>query len=158
MQERRGRTALRNAKSVRCTGVVISEQNNSTKSTACKGENGDLQHASLRWIEVNDVTWKLTDGVMERTPACHGKWPGFNVERGIAWAIDTGWPFKKPRWYARCGDQSYGPTKLDTARRAAMAFANGAKSFPRLRYRQIIHRPGQSSRRSRCRGRDAHTI
>jgi hypothetical protein len=67
---------------------------------------------------------------MERTPACHGKWPGFNVERGIAWAIDTGWPFKKPRWYARCGDQSYGPTKLDTARRAAMAFANGAKSFP----------------------------
>jgi hypothetical protein len=41
----------------------------------CRDENGDLQQAPLRWIEINTATHKLTDGVMERTPACHGKWP-----------------------------------------------------------------------------------
>jgi hypothetical protein len=81
---------------------------------------------SLEWIEVNDVTWKLTDGVMERTPACHGKWGGFNIERGLAWVIDVGWPFGKSAWYARCGDRSYGPTDLRAAKEAARAFVTGA--------------------------------
>ena len=112
------------------TGVAFSEQNSSTISTACKGENGDLQKASLRWIEVNSVTHKLTDGVTERTPASHGQWGGFNIERGVAWVIEVGWPFKKVAWYARCGDSSYGPTDFNTAKHAAMAFAKGAKSFP----------------------------
>jgi hypothetical protein len=100
----------------------------STETTACKGENGDLQKASLRWIEVNPATFKLTDGVMERTPACHGKWGGFNIERGIAWVIETGWPFGKSKWwYSRCGDKSYGPTDFETAKRAAIAFVTGAE-------------------------------
>jgi hypothetical protein len=102
----------------------------STKSTACKGENGDLQSASLCWIEVNDVTWKLTDGTMERTPACHGKWGGFNTERGLAWCMETGWVWGKTAWFARYRDRSYGPTDLKTAKKAAMAFATGAASFP----------------------------
>lgn len=100
----------------------------STETTACKGENGDLQKASLRWIEVNPATFKLTDGVMERTPACHGKWGGFNIERGIAWVIETGWPFGKAKWwYSRCGDKNYGPTDFETAKRAAIAFVTGAE-------------------------------
>ena len=44
--------------------------------------------------------------------------------------IEVGKSFGKVAWYARCGDQSYGPTNLETAKRAAMAFAKGAKSFP----------------------------
>jgi hypothetical protein len=102
----------------------------SIQTRACEGENGDLQKASLRWSEVNDCTWKLTDGVIERTPACHGKWAGFNIGRAVAWVIEVGKPFRKVVWYARCGDKSYGPTKLETAKQAAMAFAKGAKLFP----------------------------
>ena len=101
-----------------------------TASVGYEGENGDLQTTRLFWIEVNDCTWKLSDGVVERTPACHGKWAGFNIERGLAWAIEVGKPFKRIAWYARCGETSYGPTNLETARRAAIALANGAKSFP----------------------------
>jgi hypothetical protein len=114
------------------SGVVNSEQNISTISTACRGENGDLQKPSLRWIELNDCTWKLTDGATERTPASHGQWGGFNIERGVAWVAEVGKPFKQVAWYARCGDSSYGPTKLETAKQAAMAFARGAKSFPKI--------------------------
>src|SRR5262249_39384993 len=81
---------------------------------------------ALRWIEINSVTFKLTDGTMERTPACHGKWPGFNIERGIAWVFDAGWPFGKSAWFARCRDRSYGPTNFKTAQTAAKAFVTGA--------------------------------
>src|SRR5262249_19725825 len=55
---------------------------------------------------------------------------GFNTERGVAWVINTGRPFGKTAWYARCKHQSYGPSNLETAKQAAMAFAKGAKSFP----------------------------
>jgi hypothetical protein len=112
------------------SGQPISEQNNSTETTACKGENGDLQKASLYWIEVNEVTHKLTDGTMERVPASYGQWGGFNTERGIAWAIEIGWPFKKVAWFARYRDKCYGPTDSETAKRAAIAFTKGATSFP----------------------------
>jgi len=87
----------------------------------------DLRKAGLSWIRVNDVTWKLTDGVMERTPACHGKWPGFNIERGLAWVIEVGWPFDQSAWYARHADQSYGPTSFAVAKQAAVAFVTGAE-------------------------------
>jgi hypothetical protein len=112
------------------TGQAVWAKNPSTKSTASKGENGDLQSASLYWIEVNDITWKLTDGTMERVPASHGQWGGYNTERGIAWCMETGWAWKKTAWYARYRHKSYGPTDLKSAKRAAMAFATGAASFP----------------------------
>ena len=86
--------------------------------------------ADLRWIEVNSATYKLTDGVTERTPASHGQWAGFNIERGLAWVMEVGKPFGKVAWYARCGDRAYGPTKFETTKQAAIAFARGAKSFP----------------------------
>ena len=130
MRSTRGRTALRNASLVLDTRSRVSEQNSLTISIACKGENGDLQKGPLRWIEVNQATHKLTDGVTERTPASHGQWGGFNIERGVAWVIEVGKPFGKVAWYARCGDLSYGPTNLETGKQAATAFAKGAKSFP----------------------------
>jgi hypothetical protein len=112
------------------SGVGVSLKKSATSSVRCEGENGDLQKVSLYWIEVNPATHKLTDGVMERTPASHGQWAGFNTERGVAWAIEVGKPFGKVAWYARHGDASYGPTDVNTAKQAAMAFAGGAKSFP----------------------------
>jgi hypothetical protein len=80
---------------------------------------------ALSWIEVNEATYKLTDGTMERTPASHGQWGGFNIERGIAWVFDTSLPpHNKPAWCAACGDRKYGPTaNLEMAKQAAMDFA-----------------------------------
>jgi len=95
------------------------------------GNNGleasknDLEKARLFWIEVNDVTWKLTDGEISRTPASFGQWGGYNTERAVAWVIDVGWPFGKGCWYARRGDNSYGPTSLSDAKRAAESFLSG---------------------------------
>ena len=42
---------------------------------------------------------------------------------------ELGKPFGKVAWYARCGDLSYGPARLETAKQAAMAFAKGSQSF-----------------------------
>ena len=42
------------------------------------------------------------------------------------WVIDVGRPFGKACWYARCGDESYGPTSLSTAKQAARALLTGA--------------------------------
>ena len=58
------------------------------------------------------------------------QWGGFNTERGIAWAIEIGGPFKKVAWFARYRDVCYGPTDSETAKRAAIAFTKGATSFP----------------------------
>ena len=93
-------------------------------------QRADLEKAGFYWIEVNDVTWKLTDGEMERTPACHGKWPGFNIERGLAWVMDVGWVARKAVWFARCGNQSYGPTDIADAKQAAFAMVTGARIEP----------------------------
>jgi hypothetical protein len=86
----------------------------------------DLGKASLFWIKVNEVTCKLTDGVMERTPACHGTWPGVNIERGLGWAMNAGWVAGRSIWYARVGNKSYGPTSLAGAKAAAQALLLGA--------------------------------
>jgi hypothetical protein len=86
----------------------------------------DLGKAGLFWIKVNDVAWKLTDGIMERTPACHGKWPGFNIERGLGWTMNAGWVAGRSIWYARVGNKSYGPTSLADAKAAALALVLGA--------------------------------
>ena len=133
----RGRTTgtfgSRNTQLASDTGVGISEHFSSRNPISSEGENDDLQKptgSSLYWIEINSVTHKLTDGAMSRTPASHGQWGGFNTELGVAWVINTGWLFGKAAWYARFKDQAYGPSNLETAKQAAMAFARGAKSFP----------------------------
>jgi hypothetical protein len=86
----------------------------------------NLQKASLFWIKVNDITWKLTDGEISRTPESFGQWGGYNTRRGLVWAIEAGWPLGRTAWYARCGEKSYGPTSLSTAKQAARALLTGA--------------------------------
>src|SRR5262249_9670543 len=117
------------------TGEGLSEKSFLTKSVPCKGENGDLFGpigSALKWVEINDITWKLTDGTPSRTPTSHGQWAGYNTEAALAWVMEVGWPFKKKIdcWYARCGNKTHGPTDLHTAKQAALALANGATSFP----------------------------
>jgi hypothetical protein len=84
----------------------------------------DLKKSSLSWVRVNEVTWKLTEGKMNRTPASHGKWAGYETERAIAWVSNLGWPFGCNDRYAFCGDKKIGPTDFNSARAAARALAN----------------------------------
>ena len=86
----------------------------------------DLQKASLSWERINEVTWRLTDGVTSRTPASSGQWGGYNTRRVLASAIEAGWPLGRTAWYACCGDKSFGPTSLSTAKQAARALLTGA--------------------------------
>ena len=84
-----------------------------------------LENRSVAWTRVNEVTWKLTDGEVWRTPASFGQWGGYNTERPVAWVMDIGDP--KPLWYARVGDKSWGPTtSLNRAKAAALAIVNDA--------------------------------
>jgi hypothetical protein len=76
------------------------------------------------------VTWKLTDGRPWRTPASFGQWGGYDTERALAWVMNTGWISKQPRWWARCGDKSFGPTTLARAKAAAEAMVRDATIEP----------------------------
>ena len=97
-------------------------------------ENNNLQGqktgSSLSWTCVNDVTWRLTDGRPWRTPASFGQWGGYDTERALAWVMNTGWINKEARWWARCGDKSFGPTTLARAKAAAEAMLNDAPIEP----------------------------
>ena len=114
-------------------GTADSPQIGNFVTKVCRENNGleasqnDLEKAKLFWIEVNDVTWKLTDGEISRTPASFGQWGGYNTERAVAWVFDIGWPARKSLWYARRKDRSWGPTtSLARAKKAALGFVTGA--------------------------------
>ena len=77
----------RNESPVRYPGSQEHETGHFVTKSPCENnglqrQKTDLQKASLFWIEVNDVTWKLTDGEISRTPASFGQWGGYNTERG----------------------------------------------------------------------------
>jgi hypothetical protein len=44
--------------------------------------------------------------------------------------MNTGWINKEARWWARCGDKSFGPTTLARAKAAAEAMLNDAAIGP----------------------------
>jgi hypothetical protein len=103
------------------------------KTISNYGRNVSNRKRSLRWVKVNDVTHKLTEGQSTRTPSSHGHWAGYETERAIAWAFDRGWVFGRSAWYARVGKQLLGPTTLPRAKAAALAMVNG-KTVGRSRW------------------------
>ncbi|MET0380616.1 MAG: hypothetical protein ABWZ94_01795 [Methyloceanibacter sp.] len=78
----------------------------------------------LSFEQVNEITWKLTNGEMTNVPACHGFWGGYRTTKAIAWVIDVG--VNKPAWLARYKDQCCGPMTLKEAKAAALAMAKGS--------------------------------
>src|SRR5262245_47939990 len=78
----------------------------------------------LEFEQINEVTWKLTNGEMTNVSACHGFWGGYRTSKAIAWVIDVG--VSKPAWLARFKDQCCGPLPLKEAKAAALAMAKGA--------------------------------
>jgi hypothetical protein len=78
----------------------------------------------LGFERVNEITWKLTNGEVTTTPACHGHWGGYRTPKAVAWVIDVG--VSKPAWVARYKDQCSNPLALKDAKAAALAMAKGA--------------------------------
>ena len=78
----------------------------------------------LCFEQVNEITWKLTNGEMTNVQACDGFWGGYRTTKAIAWVIDVG--VSKPAWLARFKDQCCGPMTLKEAKAAALAMAKGA--------------------------------
>ena len=81
---------------------------------------------AFRFEEVNDVTWKLTNGEMTNVLASHGQWPGFRTTKALASVINIGWINNSSAWVARCGDQACGPMSLAEAKATAKAMVQGA--------------------------------
>ena len=75
----------------------------------------------FRFEQVNEVTWKLTNGEITETPASHGQWGGYKTTKALAWVIRIG----SRQWLARYGDMVCGPLSLPKAKAAAMAMAKG---------------------------------
>jgi hypothetical protein len=75
----------------------------------------------FRFEQVNEVTWKLTNGEITETPASHGQWGGYKTTKALAWVIRIG----SRHWLARYGDIISGPSSLPKAKAAAIAMAKG---------------------------------
>ncbi|GAH44371.1 unnamed protein product [marine sediment metagenome] len=69
----------------------------------------------LRFEQVNEVTWKLTDGTHTDVPASHGQWGGSRTTKAVAWIMAVG----SKQWVARCGDMASDPLPLAQAKTAA---------------------------------------
>jgi hypothetical protein len=79
---------------------------------------GESENSELSWIQVNDVTWKLTDGFLSRE-AVSGSLGSVSSPRALAWLTRNhnreGWAV----WFARLGGQTFGPATIGAAKRAA---------------------------------------
>jgi hypothetical protein len=72
--------------------------------------------------QVNDVTWKLTDGEGINVPTSHGQWAGYRTTKAVAWVIEVAPGY----WLARCQDQSSRPMSLKKAKARAVDMAKGS--------------------------------
>src|SRR5262249_4262178 len=75
----------------------------------------------FRFEQVNEVTWKLTNGEITETPASHGQWGSYRTTKAIGWVI---WVAPR-KWLARYSDMVCGLVSLPKAKAAAMAMAKG---------------------------------
>jgi hypothetical protein len=81
----------------------------------------DLPKAVPFWEQVNEVTWKLTDGTGTNTPASYGKWAPFRTTKALAWLEGIG----KGLWVARYRKTASKPMKLSAAKRYALDMVKG---------------------------------
>ena len=80
------------------------------------------QKAKLHFEQVNEVTFKLTDGEVTNVPASHGQWGGYRTTKAVAWVINLA----PGQWLTRCHDKSSGPSSFHEAKANALAMARGA--------------------------------
>jgi hypothetical protein len=83
----------------------------------------DLPNPAPFWEQVNEVTWKLTDGTGTNTPASYGKWAPFRTTKALAWLEGIG----KGLWVARYRKTASKPMKLSAAKRYALDMVKGVR-------------------------------
>jgi hypothetical protein len=125
--------------------ISLAVRETSIKSTQSGTLNRKTEEPTLRWVCVNDVTWKLTDGIMLREPVsaflgsvsseralawltrdCETEaWPPDGVKGAVAsphhvWfvRINTGFLASIKHPYAD-GPDRYGPVTVSAAKKAA---------------------------------------
>lgn len=92
------------------------------KPSALEASSRPPNPSRFRFEQVNEVTWKLTNGEITNTPASHGQWGGYRTTKAVAWVICV----VPSKWLARYGDMLSGPLTLAKAKAAAMAMVKGA--------------------------------
>jgi hypothetical protein len=95
----------------------------------------------FKFEQVNEVTWKLSNGERTDVPASHGQWGGYRTTKAIALVIC----FMPGKWLARYRDQVSGPFSLPKAKAAATRMATGAVGDYRIA-NQIQHLNGLTAR------------
>ncbi|MFN4274109.1 MAG: hypothetical protein ACK4F5_14965 [Aliihoeflea sp.] len=94
----------------------------------------DEKDDRLRWEQVDEVTWKLTDGVTVHQGLRNET--GWKATRALAYVEDKGHAYGLTSWHAVCGKRSIGPAKMEAcgladeaglaeAKLVAMAMATG---------------------------------
>jgi hypothetical protein len=106
-----------------------------------KGKKRPPNPSRFKFEQVNEVTWKLTNGELTNVPASHGQWGGYRTTKALAWVICVG----PSKWLARYGDMVCGPLSLAKAKAAGMAMAKGAPGDYCLA-NSICHLNGLSAR------------
>jgi hypothetical protein len=78
--------------------------------------------SSLSWVEINEVAWKLTDGVMPREPVS-GSLGSVSSPRALVWLLRDFMAEGYSTWFARIrdgrGNWTYGPVTVGAAKDAA---------------------------------------
>ena len=77
----------------------------------------------LRFEQVNEVTFKLTDGKGSLVPARHGHWSGHQTTRAVAWLMGIG----NGRWIVRYRNKASRPMKLPAAKKYALEMVEGIR-------------------------------
>jgi len=80
------------------------------------------QKTHLHFEQVNEFTFKLTNGEFTNVPASHGQWGGYRTTKAVAWVINIA----PGQWLARCRNEASGPSSFNEAKANALAMARGA--------------------------------
>ena len=97
----------------------------------------------FKFEQINEVTWKLTNGEQTNVPASHGQWGGYRTTKALAWVICI----VPSKWLARCRDVACGPSSVSEAKAAAMAMAKGIDGDYRIA-NAVSHLNGLTARLS----------
>ena len=97
------------------TGLRKTWKKNVQKQSVACPEIEFSEKTPLRFEQVNEVTWKLTDGTHTDVPASPGKWGGYRTTKAVAWVMEVG----PKQWVARCDDMGSQLLPLAEAKNAA---------------------------------------
>src|SRR5262249_12081116 len=87
-------------------------------TTSVHGPGGISKKPALHFEQVNEVTWKLTNGEIRNVPTSHGQWAGFRTTKALAWVINV--VTNSSAWLAHYRDRDCGHSLLNDAKANAL--------------------------------------